>query len=120
LARAQQVDVVLMNIRMPEMDGIVAGAAICSDPRLADVRVLVLTTFETDEHVLAALRAGVSGFMGKGAEPQGFVDAIRVVARGDALLSSVARGLDRRAAGCGRDPAPAPRRLIPAGAVGLP
>ena len=62
LARAQQVDVVLMDIRMPEMDGIEAAAAICSDPRLADVRVLVLTTFETDEHVLAALRAGVSDF----------------------------------------------------------
>ena len=120
LVRAHPVDVVLMDIRMPEMDGIEATAAICSDPSLAEVRVLVLTTFETDEHVLAALRAGVSGFMGKGAEPQGFVDAIRVVARGDALLSSVARGLDRRAAGCGRDPAPAPRRLIPAGAVGLP
>jgi len=84
--RDRAVDVVLMDIRMPEMDGIQATAAICADPRLSDVRVLVLTTFETDEHVVAALRAGASGFMGKGSEPQGFIDAIRVVARGEALL----------------------------------
>ncbi|WP_407343768.1 response regulator [Pengzhenrongella phosphoraccumulans] len=100
LVLAQPVDVVLMDIRMPEMDGIEATAAICADPRLAEVRVLVLTTFETDEHVLAALRAGASGFMGKGAEPQGFVDAIRVIARGEALLSPVAtRSLIERVLG---------------------
>lgn len=89
-ARDRPVDVVLMDIRMPEMDGIQATAAICADPRLAGVRVLVLTTFETDEHVVAALRAGASGFMGKGSEPQGFIDAIRLVARGEALLSPAA------------------------------
>jgi len=100
LARDHPVDVVLMDIRMPEMDGIEATAAICADPRLAGVRVLVLTTFETDEHVLAALRAGASGFMGKGAEPQGFIDAIRVVARGESLLSPVAtRSLIERVLG---------------------
>jgi len=89
-ARDRPVDVVLMDIRMPEMDGIQATAAICADPRLIGVRVLVLTTFETDEHVVAALRAGASGFMGKGSEPQGFIDAIRVVSRGEALLSPTA------------------------------
>ena len=89
-ARDRTVDVVLMDIRMPEMDGIAATAAICAAPRLAGVHVLVLTTFETDEHVLAALRAGASGFMGKGSEPQGFIDAIRLVARGEALLSPAA------------------------------
>jgi len=105
-ARDGAVDVVLMDIRMPEMDGIEATAAICADPRLSEVRVLVLTTFETDEHVVAALRAGASGFMGKGAEPQGFVDAVRVVARGDALLSPVAtRSLIERVLG---QPRPAP------------
>lgn len=99
-ARDRAVDVVLMDIRMPEMDGIEATAAICADPRLSDVRVLVLTTFESDEHVVAALRAGASGFMGKGAEPQGFVDAVRVVARGDALLSPAAtRSLIERVLG---------------------
>jgi DNA-binding NarL/FixJ family response regulator len=88
--RDRLVDVVLMDIRMPDMDGIEATAEICADPRLSGVRVLVLTTFETDEHVVAALRAGASGFLGKGAEPDAIVDAIHVVARGDALLSPVA------------------------------
>jgi DNA-binding NarL/FixJ family response regulator len=84
------VDVVLMDIRMPEMDGIETTSAICADPRYADVRVLVLTTFETDDHVVAALQAGASGFLGKGAEPEAVVDAVRVVARGEALLSPLA------------------------------
>ncbi|PVU84304.1 DNA-binding response regulator (plasmid) [Cellulomonas sp. WB94] len=88
--RDRAVDVVLMDIRMPGLDGIAATAEICTDPRLGDVRVLVLTTFETDEHVVAALRAGASGFLGKGAEPDAIVDAIRVVAGGDALLSPAA------------------------------
>lgn len=84
------VDVVLMDIRMPEMDGIEATAEICANPALADVSVLVLTTFETDEHVMAALRAGASGFLGKSAQPEAVVDAIRLVARGEALLSPAA------------------------------
>ncbi|MBF4549880.1 MULTISPECIES: response regulator transcription factor [unclassified Pseudoclavibacter] len=83
-------DVVLMDIRMPELDGIEATAAICGDPRNTDVRVLILTTFEEDEYLLAALRAGASGFIGKGAEPDDIVRAVRAVHAGDALLSPAA------------------------------
>jgi DNA-binding NarL/FixJ family response regulator len=90
-------DVVLMDIRMPGTDGISATQLITGDPDLADVKVLVLTTFEADDHVLAALRAGASGFLGKGVEPAELLDAIRVVAAGDALLSPRAtRGLIER------------------------
>jgi DNA-binding NarL/FixJ family response regulator len=89
-ARDLGVDIVLMDIRMPGMDGIEATAEICADPALANLSVLVLTTFETDEHVMAALRAGASGFLGKGAQPEAVVEAIRLVARGDALLSPAA------------------------------
>jgi RNA polymerase sigma factor (sigma-70 family) len=89
-ARDLAVDIVLMDIRMPEMDGIEATAQICANPALAGVKVLVLTTFETDEHVVAALRAGASGFLGKSAQPEEVAEAIRVVARGEALLSPVA------------------------------
>ena len=104
--RGRVVDVVLMDIRMPGLDGIAATSEICADPGLGDVRVLVLTTFETDEHVVAALRAGASGFLGKGAEPEAIVEAIRVVARGDALLSPAAtRSLIERFLGEPRDPA---------------
>jgi len=93
-ARQERPDVVLMDIRMPGTDGISATQLITSDPELADVKVLILTTFEADEHVLAALRAGASGFLGKGVEPPELLDAIRVVAKGDALLSPRAtRGL---------------------------
>ncbi|RCG32040.1 DNA-binding response regulator [Sphaerisporangium album] len=87
LARDTRADVVLMDIRMPEMDGLAATQAITSDEDLAGVKVLVLTTFEIDEYVFAALRAGASGFLGKSVEADELQDAIRVVARGDALLS---------------------------------
>jgi DNA-binding NarL/FixJ family response regulator len=87
LARELRPDVVLMDIRMPGTDGLSATVLITADPELADVKVLVLTTFEADEYVLAALRSGASGFLGKGVEPQELLDAIRVVAAGDALLS---------------------------------
>jgi DNA-binding NarL/FixJ family response regulator len=90
LARAAQADVVLMDIRMPVLDGIAATRLITGDEDLAGVRVLILTTFEIDEYVFAALRAGASGFLGKSAEADELLDAIRTVSRGDALLSPVA------------------------------
>jgi DNA-binding NarL/FixJ family response regulator len=93
-ARDLRPDVVLMDIRMPGTDGISATQLITDDPDLSDVKVLILTTFEADDHVLAALRAGASGFLGKGVEPAELLDGIRVVAAGDALLSPRAtRGL---------------------------
>jgi DNA-binding NarL/FixJ family response regulator len=90
LLPATPVDVVLMDIRMPELDGIETTTAICTDPRYENVHVLVLTTFETDEYVVAALQAGASGFLGKGAEPEAVVHAVRVVADGESLLSPAA------------------------------
>ncbi|MCU1615942.1 MAG: DNA-binding response regulator [Frankiales bacterium] len=80
-------DVILMDIRMPGTDGLVAARAITGSAELRDVRIIVLTTFEADEYVLGALRAGASGFLGKSVEPEELLEAIRVVARGDALLS---------------------------------
>ncbi|KQQ52505.1 response regulator transcription factor [Plantibacter sp. Leaf314] len=90
LARELRPDVVLMDIRMPVLDGIGATAAICADPELADTRVLILTTFEEDENLIATLRAGASGFIGKGSEPEEIVRAVRAVHAGDALLSPAA------------------------------
>jgi DNA-binding NarL/FixJ family response regulator len=90
LARAAQADVVLMDIRMPVLDGIAATQLITGDEDLAGVRVLILTTFEIDEYVFAALRAGASGFLGKSAEADELLAAIRTVSRGDALLSPAA------------------------------
>ena len=87
LARRLRPDVVVCDIRMPRMDGIEATDRICRDPALADTRVLVLTTFEEDDYVVAALRAGASGFIGKGAEPEDIVHAVRAVHEGGALLS---------------------------------
>jgi DNA-binding NarL/FixJ family response regulator len=86
-ARRHRPDVVLMDIRMPGLDGIAATARIAGDPDLAGVRVIVLTTFETDEYVFAALRAGASGFLTKEVEPEELRRAVRVVASGEALLS---------------------------------
>jgi DNA-binding NarL/FixJ family response regulator len=87
LASELRPDVVLMDIRMPGMDGLAASRAITESPDLSNVRVIVLTTFEVDEYVMDALRSGASGFLGKSVEPVELLDAIRVVARGDALLS---------------------------------
>jgi DNA-binding NarL/FixJ family response regulator len=82
--------VLLMDIRMPLLDGIEATRQITSDADLAGVRVLVLTTFDLDEYVYAALRAGASGFLLKDAPPERVFDAVRVVAAGDALLAPTA------------------------------
>lgn len=90
LARTARADVVVMDIRMPDMDGIAATAAIADDEDLAGVRVLILTTFEVPENVMAALRAGASGFLAKDADPAEIVRAVRTVAAGDALLSPAA------------------------------
>ena len=94
LAVAQQPDVVLMDIRMPSVDGLTATRTIVADPRTAGVRVLVLTTFDLDEYVFEALRAGASGFLLKDTRPDDLLQAVRVVAAGEALLSpSVTRTL---------------------------
>ncbi|WP_327235988.1 response regulator transcription factor [Streptomyces sp. NBC_01317] len=88
--RATRPDVIVMDIRMPGLDGLAATAEICRDETLRDTKVLILTTFETDEYVAQALRAGASGFLGKDVGAGTFLDAIRTVAAGDALLSSSA------------------------------
>ena len=94
LARELQPDVVLMDIRMPVMDGLEATRRIVGDARTPDAKVLVLTTFELDEYVFEALRSGASGFMLKDIEPDELRRAVRVVAGGEALLSpSVTRRL---------------------------
>ncbi|MCP3817433.1 response regulator transcription factor [Streptomyces sp. A3M-1-3] len=90
LARSERADVVLMDIRMPGTDGLAATRLISADPALAEVRVVMLTTFEVDEYVVQSLRAGASGFLGKGAEPEELLGAIRIAAAGEALLSPVA------------------------------
>ncbi|MEU6821211.1 response regulator transcription factor [Streptomyces atriruber] len=90
LARSERADVVLMDIRMPGTDGLAATRMISADPTLAQVRVVMLTTFEVDEYVVQSLRAGASGFLGKGAEPDELLGAIRIAAAGEALLSPVA------------------------------
>ncbi|QGV81009.1 response regulator [Streptomyces ficellus] len=90
LARSRRADIVLMDIRMPGTDGLAATRMISADPDLAGVRVVMLTTFEVDEYVVQSLRAGASGFLGKGAEPDELLNAIRIAAAGDALLSPAA------------------------------
>lgn len=87
LARQTRADVVLMDIRMPGMDGLEATRQIVRDDDLAGVRVLVLTTFEVDDYVFQALRAGASGFLVKDTDPEDLLKAIKTVAAGDALLS---------------------------------
>jgi len=87
LARDLRPDLVLMDIRMPELDGLEATRQITADRTLKDTRVLVLTTFELDEYVFGALRAGASGFLLKGGEPRELLSAIRLVAAGESLLA---------------------------------
>ncbi|MFC4117505.1 response regulator [Nonomuraea zeae] len=90
LARTHRPDIVLMDIRMPHVDGLAATTMICAEPDLAATRVLILTTFETDEYVAQALRAGASGFLGKDVSAEALLDGIRTIAAGDALLSPAA------------------------------
>ena len=87
MARELRPDVVLMDLKMPEVDGVTATRRITGDPALASVRVVVLTTFDDDQSVFAALRAGAYGFLVKDLEPDELLQAIRVVSRGDALLA---------------------------------
>jgi DNA-binding NarL/FixJ family response regulator len=87
LARRLNPDLVVMDIRMPELDGLEATEQITSDPALTSTRILVLTTFELDEYVFGALRAGASGFLLKGGQPADLLSAIRLVAAGEALLA---------------------------------
>jgi DNA-binding NarL/FixJ family response regulator len=94
IAREVQPDVVLMDIRMPLKDGIEATREIVADPSTAETRILILTTFDLDEYVYEALRAGASGFLLKDTDPQALLDAVRTIAQGEALLApSVTRRL---------------------------
>jgi len=121
LAREHRPDVVLMDLRMPDVDGLTATGLITGDPALAAVRVVVLTTFDDDESVFAALRAGASGFLVKDVEPPDLLQAVRVVARGDALLSpSVTRAVIAQfTSGQQAAPAPGPSRPAPPGLATL-
>jgi len=94
LAKAERPDVILMDIRMPGTDGLAATSQIAAADAAGGVKVVILTTFETDEYVYQALRAGASGFLVKDAEPEELIRAVRVVHKGEALLSpSVTRRL---------------------------
>ncbi|HJX76866.1 response regulator transcription factor [Glutamicibacter sp.] len=131
LAQTLRPDVVLMDIRMPELDGLRATAEICADPALAACRVLILTTYETDEYVAEGLRSGASGFIGKGIDADGLIEAVRTIARGDTLLSPAAtRSLVERFLAAprtdpGRQPAqlaeltPREREMVALAATGL-
>jgi DNA-binding NarL/FixJ family response regulator len=110
LANELRPAVVLMDVRMPELDGLAATRQIVGNPRLADVRVIILTTFDLDDYVYGALRAGASGFLVKDTEPAELIHGVRVVARGDALLApTVTRRLIAEFAGRARQPDPSPR-----------
>jgi len=87
LARAEHPDVMLMDVRMPDLNGIEAARRIVADPSTASTRILILTTFDLDEYVYEGLRAGASGFLLKDTQPQALIDAVRIIAEGEALLA---------------------------------
>jgi DNA-binding NarL/FixJ family response regulator len=108
LTRSLRPDVVLMDIRMPELDGLAATREIAADRALAGVRIVILTTFEIDDYVFEALRAGASGFLVKDTEPVDLIAAVRLVADGEALLSpSVTRRVIEEFAVRAKEPPPA-------------
>ena len=105
LARSHHTHVAILDIRMPGTDALTATRTITANPDLAEVKVLILTTFELDEYVFEAMAAGASGFLVKHTQPEELVRAVRVIAAGDALLSpSVTRRLISRFADAGRSP----------------
>ncbi|MEV5876585.1 response regulator transcription factor [Streptomyces sp. NPDC052101] len=118
LAKEHGPDVVLMDIRMPGTDGLAATRLISEDPSLTEVHVVILTTFEVDDYVVQALRAGACGFLGKGSEPEELLNAIRVAAGGEALLSPTAtKGLIARFLAQGDDDGRDPARSERLGAL---
>ena len=107
LTREKKPDVVLMDIRMPELDGLGATREVAADARLSGVRIVILTTFELDEYVFEALRSGASGFLVKDTEPVDLLAAVRLVASGEALLSpSVTRRVIEEFASRAKEPPP--------------
>jgi DNA-binding NarL/FixJ family response regulator len=107
LAKKAKPDVVLMDIRMPELDGLGATRELAADARLGDTRIVILTTFELDEYVFEALRSGASGFLVKDTEPVDLLAAVRLVASGEALLSpSVTRRVIEEFASRAKEPPP--------------
>ncbi len=118
LAVQTRPDIVLMDVQMPRADGLSATARITADPRLPGTRVIVLTTFELDEYVFGALKAGASGFLLKDIEPEALIDAVRLVHDGQALLAPQVTGRLIQAYVRAQTPAPVVRTESPRPAIG--